>query len=161
MALRTLQQHGLGFGSVDTVITASINGAVYFNGPVTTVNEPFPPLPNSGYQVDNVLFDWTVPDDFEGTQQLEISVTGSPLLLAYTVANTPDTPDAFGLFYSVDINGVEYTDPFTNEAIDGVAQSGPYKPELAGQWWWKIPAGSTFTATVNISLPPPPPPIVP
>lgn len=156
MTDRTFKQYALGFGASPAQVVFQINGNTVFTGSVTTLDEPIPPLPNSEYVVDNVAWSWTNPVDFEGTQQVTITVSGSALLLAQTLANNPaDEPDSFQGFYLVEVDGVIYSDPFTEEAINGVPQSGPYNPAISGQWWWRIPAGSTFTATMHVSAPPP------
>lgn len=159
MTDRTFRQHALGFGTVPAQVTFQINGNTLFAGSVTTVDEPYPELPNLEYQLDNVAWSWTNPADFEGTQQITISVNGSDLLLADTSANNPaGNLTIFGSFYSINIDEVTYKDPFSNEAIDGITQSGPYDPAIPGQWWWFIPAGSTFSATLHVNAPPPLPP---
>jgi hypothetical protein len=158
MTDRIFRQYALGFGSAPCQVTCQINGNTVFSGTVTTVDEPMTSLPNAEYVIDNVAWSWTNPVEFEGTQDITITVAGSQLVLAQTLANDPAAnADVFGAFYNIEIDGVVYSDPFTEQTIDGIAQSGPYNPVTAGQWWWKIPAGATFTATMHVTAPPPPP----
>jgi hypothetical protein len=157
MPNRTFKQYALAFGAQPATVTVKLDNAVIYSGPVNAANEPIPPLPNSSYQVDNVAWTWEANADFQGTQALEITVAGSPLLLARTDANNPYLdPAVFGEFYNVTVDGVQYSDPLTNEAINGQAQAGPYRPDEIGQWWWRIPVGATFTATMNFLAAPQP-----
>lgn len=159
MTDRIFQQYAQGYGSTPCQVVCQIDGTTVFSGEVATFDQPLPSLPNVEMTVNTVAWTWQAPADFTGSKQISIAVTGSDLLLAQTFANDPDGADAnvFSPFFSTVIDGVEYLDPFTDEAINGVTQSGPYRQETPGQWWWHIPAGSTFTAALNI-LPPPPPP---
>ena len=105
--------------------------------------------------VHRIVAKWQNDTNFSGQQQIEISVQGSPLLMAYTVANyyvdTPSQEDQYAPFYQIEIGGIMYGDPLTNVKIDGKAYpSHPDDPTLPGQWWHLIPAGSTFTATLNV-----------
>jgi hypothetical protein len=176
MTTRTFKQLGQGYGSVPTSIVVTLDGTEIFSGPISTLDQPLPTFPDSGNSYGIEIFSWTDEVTFAGSKSLSISVSGSPLLLTDTQANyilipNPDysPPDpknpttepvvpefisgganVYGTFYFETIDTVTYSDPFTDEAIDGTAQSGPPDPSLPGQWYWKIPAGSTFTATVNI-----------
>jgi hypothetical protein len=161
MTTRTFRQHAQGFGAATTNITVTLNGQEIFSGPVATENAPLPVLPDPAVVIDNVIFTWENDTTFSGPATLEISVSGSPLLLADTVANYPtDAPefsDQYLGFYSYQDSDVTVTDPFANEQIDGIPVARVEGSDLTGQWWWTIMPGSTFTATVNIaaSLPPP------
>lgn len=160
MTDRIFRQHALGFGSTPAQVTCQIEGNTIYSGAVTALNQPKPALPDPTYKIDNIAWTWQGDADFTGTQNMIITVSGADLLLGDTLANNPygiDTND-FGSFYFTTVDGVIYADPFTNEKIDNVSQSGPYDPNLRGQWWWWIPAGSTFSATLNIEAAVAPPP---
>lgn len=165
MTDRTFQQWAQGYGSTPCQVTCQIDGNTVFSGTVTTLDEPLPSLPDPEFIGPPVAWSWQDASDFTGTRQFTVSVTGSTLLLAQTFANDPygnvANLDQFGSFYSHEIDGVVYNDPFTNETIDGVPQSGPFVPENSGQWWWQIPAGSTFSAILNITAPEQPDPETP
>ena len=151
MTNRTFQQYAMGYGSQPAQVTCEINGNVVYSGAVTTFDRPFPTLPDPDF-FTTVGWTWQNAADFEGTQNFIVSVTGADLLLAQTLANNPLAypTDLFSSFYQQQIDGVSYEDPFTAESIDGVAQSGPFQPSEPGQWWWRIPAGSTFSANLHI-----------
>ena len=154
MTDRTFKQHAMGFGEVPSQVVFQLDGNTVFSGAVTTVDEEFPSLPDLDYRIDNIAWTWTDDVEFSGTKSISIAVTGSPLMLADTLANNPlGNAELFVSFYSVEIDGVTYEDPLTDEEIDGVPQSGPPDPTLPGQWWWTIPAGSTFTATMHVNAP--------
>ncbi len=159
MTDRIFQQYAQGYGSTPCQVVCQIDGNTVFNGSVATLDEPLPSMPNPEFNVENIAWSWTNDAEFSGTQSISIAVTGSALLLAGTLANNPaGNAESYSAFYVQTINGVDYADPFSNEAIDGVAQSGPFNPDYAGQWWWVIPAGRTFTAAMHIDAPPPAPP---
>lgn len=161
MTVRTFKQFAQGYGATPTSITVKLDGQEIFSGEIATENAPLPSLPDSSVQILNEIFTWEKDTTFTGTMALEISVQGSPLLLADSLANyhidLPEYADKYLGYYSEVIDGVTYTDSFTNEQIDGISVSRSENPALSGQWWWTIMPGSTFTATVNIlaSLPPP------
>jgi hypothetical protein len=158
---RTFTQQGQAYGAVPCIITAKIDGVVVFSGEVLTINTPVPPLPDLHLNLGVPLFSWTKPVDFAGTCELEIAVSGSQLVITDTTADyvDPTDPSVTGSFYQIEIDGIVYGDPFTDEKINGVQQTGPYNPELPGQWYWNVLPGNTFTATVNINagvIPSPP-----
>ena len=152
MTTRTFKQFGQAYGATPAVITATIGGTVVFSGEVATVDAPWPSLPNVEI-TGTELYTWTNTVEFAGTQSFSLSVANSPLLLADTLADYIANNSAqFGSFYSYQDSGTTISDPFSNVAIDGVImQKSPEYSELLGQWYWQIPAGSTFTATLNIS----------
>jgi len=158
MTDRTFRQYAQAYGSGPAQIECEIDGIVVYNGSVQALDQPFPNLPNIELQISTVAWSWQGNADFSGTQQLSITVSGSPLLLANTLANNPaGNLEIFLPFYSIEQSGVEYTDPLTDETLDGIPLTGPYDPAIPGQWWWQIPAGSTFTATMHVDAPPPVP----
>ena len=160
MTTRNFKQCGQAYGSTPASITATIDGTVVYSGPISTLNTPVPSRPSLAH-IAPTIFTWANTVEFAGTQSFSIAVTGSPLLLDKTQADYCDPRNIaqFGeYFYSYEIGGVIVYDPFTNVTIDGaVIQRGPDNT-LSGQWQWLIPAGSTFTATLNVNagfLPPP------
>lgn len=161
MTTRTFKQLGQSYGSTPAIITATINGTVVFSGEITSIDIPLPILPDLSV-IGTELFTWTNTVDFSGTQPFSISVANSPLLLTDTRADycVANNVSQFQSFYSYIQDGINISDPFSNTAIDGVAvQRGPDSTNLLGQWYWIIPAGSTFTATLNVNAGVEPPPI--
>lgn len=172
MTTRTFKQHGQAFGSNTVTVTAKIDGVVIFTGPIAALDEPFPAFPDSGSLLYNELFAWTEDAAFAGSRNLEITVSGGILLLTDTLANFASSSlvtdpvsvvvsDAthFYSFYVFEENGTNVYDPFTNIEIDGAPKSAIHTvapgqialyEALPGQWYWRINAGSVFTATVNI-----------
>jgi hypothetical protein len=154
MTTRNFIQCGQAYGSTPASITATIDGTVVFSGPISTLDTPVPIRPDPSVDVLPTIFTWTNTVAFSGTQSYSITVSGSPLLLSFTGADhcIPNNVADFGVVYVYDDNGVMVADPFTDVAIDGVAmQRGPDNAELSGQWQWLIPAGYTFTATLNVN----------
>ena len=164
MSTRTFKQIGQAYGGLPTTVTAKIDGVEVFSGQVTTVNQPLPVLPDLSFQIENTLFSWTNDSAFSGTQVMEISVQGSPLLVTNTWADyavdVPENQGVFSTFYVYEKDGITYTDPLSNEMIDGIPVDRNDDPSLPGQWYWTIMPGSTFQATVNVnaSITPPPAP---
>lgn len=151
MTIRTFRQHAQGFGTVPAQVVYQIDGTTIFSGSVATVDQPVPTMPNLQSPIDNVAWSWQNDVGFSGTKSISVSVSNSPILLADTQANNPYVDvNTYAPFYNVEIDGVTYSDPFTDAAINGVPQTMPYLKDLAGQWWWLVPAGSTFTATLNV-----------
>jgi len=155
---RTFRQLAIGYGATPVQVTVKIDNNVVYTGSVTTLDEPFPMLPNSEFDVTNVAWSWADDNpDFDGTRAYEISVTGSPLLLTKTQANNPynklDRPEVENFsdpFYFGEINGQRHYDPLTEEALDGVPLTGKNLLDKNAQWWWTIPPGSTFTALLHM-----------
>lgn len=161
----------MAYGSSAPTLTVTLDGTEIFSGAAPVTNSDLP----SGEIADAVnfgseAFSWTAEDTFEGTQALSVTVTGSsPFLMGMTKANKvwgdappgydrndPTSPQptaaadtVFGPFYNV-YNAADntiYSDPLSDVQIDGVNQTSGGNP---GQHFWVIPAGSTFTATVNV-----------
>lgn len=172
MTTRTFKQLGQAFGPDPVTVIAKIDGVVVFNGTVTALDEPFPVFPDSNTLFNGELFTWTEDTAFAGERNLEIAVSGGTVLLTDTMANfapaglVTDPPSvivsnetSFYSFYVFEENGTNVFDPFTNIEIDGAPKStshtvapgqiGWHAP-MPGQWYWRIPSGSVFTATVNI-----------
>jgi len=163
MTTRTFRQFGQSYGSTPATITSTVNGTVVFSGQITTIDAPFPTLPNLSI-TGTELFTWTNTVNFSGTQSFSLSVENSPLLLTDSTADycAANNTSEFGFIYSYTEGNTTISDPFSNVFIDGVSveRSSDYS-ELSGQWYWHIPAGSTFTATLNVNagqepLPPSP-----
>jgi hypothetical protein len=156
MTDRIFKQYAQGYGSTPCQVLCQIDGDTVFDGPVATVDAPRPSLPDVEVDIDNVAWTWSQNASFDGTRSLSIAVSGSSLVLARTLANNPITggDEEFGSFYLIEINGVSNFDPLTDVAINGVAVSKPHT-DLVGQWWWLIPAESTFTATLHVDTIPP------
>ena len=160
MTIRNFKQCGQAYGSTPASITATIDGTVVFSGPVSTLDQPLPILPEPSDDVSPpTLFTWTNTVDFAGTQSYSIAVTGSPLLLGFTGADhcVANYVAQFSSTYTYEIGGVVVADPLTNVSIDGTVRTrGPDNQTLSGQWQWLIPAGSTLTATLNVNAGVPP-----
>ena len=160
MTLRTFKQFAQGFGTEPCEVTVQLDGNTIFSGSVATVDQPLPMLPNGSIDSTNLGWHWQHDVTFYGTKTLSVAVTGSSLILAETLANNPYSyanAEVFYGQYSTVVDDVTYYDPFTDESIDGVPQAGPYRPDIPGQWWWHVPPGSTFTATLHVTAPPVPP----
>lgn len=159
MTVRTIKQAGVAFGAQTANITAKINDVVVYQGPVTTLDEAVPVLPNLSYQVTNDLFSWTVPDvSFTGLQTLEITNDNNATLLVagltqnYTpvpndpVANVPPSTHSSGPDGYIGLVPAQ----FGNTYVNGVLQSVTHTTETEGQWWWTIPPGGTFIENMTI-----------
>jgi hypothetical protein len=155
MTTRTFQQHAKGFGAATANINVRLDGQEIFSGPVLTENAPLPVLPDSVFVINNVAFTWEKSPGFSGQVALEISVSGSPLLLADTMANyfinEPEFENQYKYFYQSQIGDILTTEPFSDVQIDGISTNRPENSDFTGQWWWKIMPGSTFACTVNIA----------
>lgn len=163
MTVRTFQQYGQGFGSEPVGLIAKINGVVVFEGTTTALDEPLPLQPDVADDFHSVLFSWENTVDFAGTAEMEITITGpGTVILTKTVANytlannnnPPLGPDSFLPFYHYTEEGQTVIDPMSNPQVNGLAIARDRDPEtespLTGQWWYTLPTGAVFTATVNV-----------
>lgn len=156
MYTRTFKQYGIAYGTQPVEITAKVDNVVVYQGPVTTLNQPYPQLPDLNYSVDNELFSWTKLVNFEGPSVIEITVgNGAELLVAQLVANytmlpgpTPGTVISSGPDYT----GIGPWQNYGDTYINGVLQDA--KPidhtDLPGAWWWRLPPGSTFVENITV-----------
>lgn len=164
MTTRTFRQLGIGFGSQPTNITAKINNVVVYQGPVTTLDEPFPTLPNVDYAVTNVLFSWTEDVTYAGPAVVEIQVDeNSDLLVAeidanYTAIPNPafvdanTTPEVNNIISSgangfVDLQSSQ----IGNIYLDGVLQTVTHTAPLDGQYWWELSVPDTIEINATIT----------
>ncbi len=156
MTTRTFKQYGIAFGSQTANITAKIDNVVVYQGPVTTLDESVPSLPNLGYQVTNELFSWTTDLTFEGPQLLEITIDQNAALLITTIkANyspiaNPDKPWKPFSTGPDGYEGIPYSQ-FGNTYINDVLQSVTHGPETEGQWWWSLPPSGVFVENLTIN----------
>lgn len=152
MTDRTFIQNGQAYGVTPCNIVAKLDGNLIYSGQVLTVNAPIPNFPDESLVITNQLFTWNENLTFAGTRQFEVEVSGSTLVLAGTFANFESgNAQVFSSFYhETGPDGTIYFDPFTNETINGIDVSHLPDPSYTGQWTWKIPAGSTFSATLNV-----------
>jgi len=153
MTTRTFKQLGVAFGTEPANITAKIDNVVVYQGPVTTLNESFPDLPNLSYVVTNELFSWTADIAFSGPQLLEIDVDGSVTLLITEIQANYTPSEYQGNIIS---SGANTYVPFTytqfgNTYINETLQSGVTHDTLDGQWWWPIPPAGTFVENITIT----------
>jgi hypothetical protein len=162
MTTRTFKQTGQAFGSSPTIISAKINGAEVYNGPVSTLHEPRRLYSNPD-EVFPELFSWTTDTSFAGTQQMEIAVSNGQLVIAdtlsnYTVSIPSNKSDVFGPVYVNVVPGeagnVIYTDATTAISINGIFQEHQLTNGAIGQTYWPLESGDVFTCTVRISASP-------
>ena len=155
MTTRTFRQLGIGFGPETANITAKINDVVVYQGPVTTLNQPFPVLPNLDYTVTNVLFSWTADVTYAGPAVVNIQVdANSDLLVAeisanYTAIKNPANvqsiissgPDAF-----IDLPITQIGNIYVDGALRPVDHTNP----LVGQYWWELVVPDTIEINATI-----------
>ena len=165
MTTRTFKQYGQGYGATPVTITVTLNGVEIFNGDIATLDQPVPDMPIlSGENFGVEIYSWTKDLTFQGTDSLQITVADGIFLMSQSVANyfkypVPDSPsgpyatsgpDNFVPFYYYTADGDIITDPISNVAIDGVAQTEARVPGEYGQWCWVLSPGQTMTATLNV-----------
>ena len=160
MTTRTFRQMGIGFGPQPANITAKINNVVVYQGPVTTLDQSFPVLPNLDYTVTNVLFSWTDDVTYAGPAVIEIQVDAdSDLLVAeinanYTVITNPANaqsyissgPDGF-----IDLQASQIGNVYLGGSLQTIDHTAP----LSGQYWWELTVPDTIeiNATINPGKP--------
>lgn len=157
MTTRTFKQYGIAFGNQPLEITAKVDNVVVYQGPITTLNEPFPELPNSNYSVTNELFSWTADTGFSGTQVIEITVgNGAELLVADLEANYSRAPGntANSVISSGPDNYMIFKwEQFGNTYINGALVDSQTidHSSLSGMWWWNLAPGSEFVENITVT----------
>lgn len=163
MTTRTFKQLGIAFGNATATITAKVDNVVVYQGPVTTLNEPFPDLPNVAYVINDSLFSWTTDVTYSGPASVEVEVDeNSDLIVADIAANysiipnpayidantTPTVPQ----YISSGPDGFETINPnlIGNVYIDGVLQTVDHT-QLPGQWWWELTVPDTILKEITIT----------
>lgn len=151
---RTFRQMAQAYGHTPATVTVRLAGDTIYQGPVMTLPEPPPVLPNLDLEINNIAWSWLDSVLFTGHKPLEITVSDATLLLARTEANIPfieeDSDHTFGSFYNEEHDGVFYHDPMANVTINGVPQPTIRKPDFIGQRWWRIPPHGVFTADLRM-----------
>ena len=157
MTTRTFKQMGVAFGDQPLEITAKVDNVVVYQGTVTTLNEPFPELPDSNYHVTNELFSWTTDLFFTGPQVIDIAVgSGAELLVATTAGNyTPILdPNTGNVISSGPNNYITFRiQQFGNTYINGtlIDSQTINHDELPGMWWWRLASGDSFVENITIT----------
>lgn len=170
---RTLRLFGVGFDSTSAEILLKIDGAVAYQGPVTTETErPFTtawtrPTTQPYDPLDYMVHAWEEDINFAGTRKIEITATKGNFLYLRTRSNhmpvskiaSPDSVFSSGeygsisCFYRQDADGV-FRDPLTNVAIDGTSKPRSPVPTESLKWtgwYWGIGQGSVLEFDLNIS----------
>lgn len=166
MTIRTFKQQGQAYGWQPVTVIAKIDGNEIFNAMIEALDQPPVALPVTGPFDSRDLFTWENSTDFQGSQEIEISVTGGTLILSDTVANyvrKPDPvtewrvvlggggPDYYDNFYRYQASPDQTIfDPYSNVTINDVSALQQRNGVLVGQWFWKLNSGDVFKATLNV-----------
>jgi hypothetical protein len=163
MTDRTFQQHALGFGSETASVEVKIGDTVIYNGPISTVDQPWPSLPDYEYTMENVAWSWQADPNAHGVLDYVIQVTSGNVLMADTRANNPlRDVDIYGRLDTETIGEGEdaesYFYPYVSGArINGIMTSlNPY-PWRQGQYWFQLTQGDILELTLNTIASTPPP----
>lgn len=152
---KIITQRAQGYGSTPTNVTVQINGIVMLQGPVPTLDQPPPTLPDdwtAGLGAN--AWTWRVANTFNGTQTMTVEVLNGQLDLYDTVyVLSSQKQDEYALRYTQQQGNLTFSDPLTSVSINGVAQDPVRDQTHDGQWVWQLKSGDQFTATVNIVNP--------
>ena len=147
---RTIKLQGVGFSETSAEIQVSVDGAVIYQGPVLSSQQPFhisyaigseqlvDPTTLDGLDAAAALYNvatWTENVNFSGTRNVEIVAIKDSFLLSKNSSNympvyrveDPTTMFSSGekgyisCYYQQESSGV-FRDPNTNVTIDGIAQ---------------------------------------
>lgn len=156
---KTIIQRAQGYGIEPIAVTVQINGANIYQGTIPTTDTPVPQLPEQWTPELGVdSWSWTVPDDFQGTNAMSVSVQNGIMLLCDTFVQEAGG-DPKQIVYPHDQDGETTGDPFSGVTINGAAQTPMLSQGGPGQWVWKLQAGDEFACTVNIPVPTQPVPV--
>jgi hypothetical protein len=152
---KIITQRAQGYGSEPVVVTVQIDGATVLQGTIPTVDAPPPLLPDSWTaELGANAWSWTVDAGFDGTQTMTVNVNNGALYLCDTFFTLSDQPgNVYPLLYSQEQGNLQFTDPFTNVTVNGLAQNPVRDPGHSGQWVWQLGVGDQFACMVNI-IPP-------
>ena len=87
MPNRTVQLLGQGYGSTPAQITDTANGNPVFSGPVNTVDQPLPVLPNPAINLDNILCTFEIDQSFAGQMPMTCAVSSGTVIFSLIMAN--------------------------------------------------------------------------
>ena len=162
MTTRTFRQLGIAYGPAPVSIVAKVNDVIVYQGPVTTLDTVMPQLPDTEYDITNVLFTWNDDVAFSGAKVIEISVSGTSgdLVVAGIDANytipapainlttgdiDPDIPSSGANEY-LDLDPVAVGITSINGTVRTKAGD-----ELGGQWWWNLVSSDTLVKNLTIT----------
>ena len=161
---RTFQFYGLGYGSSNVSITASVNSTQLYSGPVSTVDQPVEPQPTPPESDQVILFEipnsTTLNTDFAGSLPMRVEATGGSGVVFGVIysnyyqgsGNTAGTATDFAFNYTGTPTNSEGTqDPRSSVYINGVQQVPP-QPTSLGCWNWFLNPGDVLTCNWNISI---------
>ena len=153
MTTRTVKMFGLAYGSSPAEIAVTLDGQSVYTGTVSTVDTPPPALPNLEIANTTVEFcSFEIPMEFEGTKPMTCSITNGTVIFADISANysvIANTNPVYGGGADIFSSTAGTSSVRSNVAIDGIAQT-INQEELAGTWWFKVPAGSILTYDLNV-----------
>lgn len=156
MTTRQFYQEAQAYGPIPATVVVTLDNAVIYDGSIAALDQPPPSMPSPGFVLP-VAYSWEGTCEFSGALPMTITVQGAEIYLGNTVAQTWDPIGNIWIisdFFTQTIDGQIVNDCFTNVEINGVPQTRLATPD--GQWWWLIPAGSQFSATINIQSCPTP-----
>jgi hypothetical protein len=87
MANRTIKFLGQGYGSTPAVITITANGNTVFSGPVDTVDQLRPVLPNESLNLTGTVGTFEIDQAFKGQIPMTCTVTSGTVIFAQIVVN--------------------------------------------------------------------------
>ena len=165
---RTFQFYGVAYGNSPVTITAKINSTEVFSGPVTTVDQPFPPDTYPAANAQGVLFtidnSAALNTDFAGSLPMTLDITGGDGVIVqniwcnYYAGNVQINPgagtaDNFAVSYGgTPANSDGTQDSRSSVVINGVAQTPPTRNSgEEGNWPWEVSSGQTIGYNWNIS----------
>ena len=93
MPNRTVQLLGQGYGSNPAQITVTANGNPVFSGPVNTVDQPVPALPNMDTNLNNILCNFEIDQSFTGQIPMTCAVSSGTVIFSLILANYVPIPN--------------------------------------------------------------------
>ncbi len=153
---KTIIQRAQGYGNQPVTATVQIDGTTILQGPVPTLDQMPPTLPDSWSADLGVdAWTWTVNPSFGGGQTMTLTVDNGQLYLCDTFYSlTNDPGNVYPLTYPQQQGDIQFFDPFTSVSINGIPTVPNRDPGHDGQWVWQLTAGDQFTCTVNITAQP-------
>lgn len=93
MENRTFRLNGIGYANEPMTITAKLDGAVIYSGPIPNDPDGPPELPDPLIHLGSPMFTWTADSSFSGSWTLELQVTNAANFAGYMYVTMVEAND--------------------------------------------------------------------
>jgi hypothetical protein len=130
MATRTIKFYGNVYGSSDVTVRMNFNNVEVHNAAITPDAASLPEAPGTP-TTEHALFTFDLDTSVSGDVPTSVTVTGGTVVFAYLA----DDDGALSTTIPTKVN---------------VSSDDTADPEAAGEWWYAINDGETFTCDYKV-----------